>query len=76
MKHSWRAWFPSPRVAIVAAALVVATVWVSTRPTNTQPQIAQDDIPVLENMDVLSNFDVLTELPPPAQVDDGGQQQN
>lgn len=68
----WAAFMPAPRVAIAAAVLVAATVWVGTRPNN-PPQIAQDDIPVLENLDVLSNFDVLTELPPPVQADDGGQ---
>ena len=73
VKQSWWAWFmPAPRVAIAAAALVLATVWVGTRPSPA-PQIAQDDIPVLENLDVLSNFDVLTELPQPAQADDGSQ---
>lgn len=72
VKQSWWAWFPAPRVAIAAAALVLATVWVGTRP-NQQPQIAETDVPVLENLDVLSNFDVLTELPPPVQADDGGQ---
>ena len=68
----WAVFLPAPRVAIAAAMLVAATVWVGTRP-NPQPQIAQDDIPVLENLDVLSNFDVLTELPQPVQADDGGQ---
>ncbi|PYU11975.1 MAG: hypothetical protein DMG37_14875 [Acidobacteria bacterium] len=72
VKQSWWAWFPAPRVAIAAAMLLLATVWVGTRP-NPAPQIAQDDIPVLENLDVLSNFDVLTELPQPVQADDGGQ---
>lgn len=73
-KQSWWVWFPAPRVAFAAAMLLLATVWVGTRP-NTPPQITQDDIPVLENYDVLSNFDVLTELPQPPPVDDGGQQQ-
>lgn len=73
VKQSWWAGFlPAPRVAIAAAMLLLATVWVGTRP-NPQPQIAQDDMPVLENLDVLSNFDVLSELPPPVQADDGGQ---
>ena len=73
MKQSWWAWFmPAPRVAIAAAMLLLASVWIGTRP-NALPQIAQEDIPVLENYDVLSNFDVLTELPPPVQSDDGGQ---
>lgn len=68
----WAAFLPAPRVAIAASALVLATVWVGTRP-NPAPQIAQEDIPVLENLDVLSNFDVLTELPQPVPADDGGQ---
>jgi len=72
-RQSWWAWFmPAPRVAIAAAMLLLATVWVGTRPNN-PPQIAQEDIPVLENLDVLSNFDVLTELSQPVQADDGGQ---
>ena len=72
----WAAFLPAPRVALAAAMLLLAMVWIGMRPGNSQPQIAQDDIPVLENYDVLSNFDPLTELPPPVQVDDGGQQQN
>ncbi|HEX8836720.1 MAG TPA: zf-HC2 domain-containing protein [Candidatus Acidoferrum sp.] len=75
VKQGWWTWLmPAPRVAVAAAMLVAAMVWVGTR--HNQPQIAQDDIPVLENYDVLSNFEPLTELPPPVQADDGGQQQN
>jgi anti-sigma factor RsiW len=77
VKQSWWAWLmPAPRVAIAAAMLVAAMVWVGTRPGHNQPQIAQEDIPVLENYDVLSNFEPLTDLPPPVQADDGGQQQS
>jgi len=76
VKQSWWAWFASsPRVAFAASMLLLASIWIGTRPVSA-PQVAQEDIPVLENYDVLSNFDVLTELPQPAQVDDGGQQQN
>ena len=76
VKQSWWAWFmPTPRVTIAAAMLLLATAWVSTHSANNQPQIAQEDIPVLENYDVLSNFDLLSEWPQPVQVDDGGQQQ-
>ena len=76
VKQSWWAWFaPSPRVAFAASMLLLASIWIGSRPVSA-PQVAQEDIPVLENYDVLSNFDVLTELPQPAQVDDGGQQQN
>lgn len=76
VKQTWWAWFmPSPRVALAAAMLLLASVWIGTRP-NTQPQIAQEDMTVLENYDVVSSFEPLTELPQPVQVDDGGQQQN
>src|SRR5207249_1276555 len=41
VKQSWWAWImPAPRVAIAAAMLLLATVWVGTRPSS--PQIAQD----------------------------------
>ena len=74
LKQSWWAWWmPAPRVAVAAFVLMMATMWVGT-PSKNQPQIAQEDIPVLENYDVLSNFDPLTELPQPVQADDGGQQ--
>ena len=73
VKQSWWAWFPAPRVAFAASVLGLATIWVATRPNN-PPQIAQEDIPVLENYDVLSNFEPLTELPAPVEEDDGGQQ--
>jgi anti-sigma factor RsiW len=73
-KQSWWAWFtPSPRVALAASLLLLATVWIGTQSPN-QPQIAQEDIPVLENYDVLSNFDPLTELPQPVQADEATQQ--
>jgi anti-sigma factor RsiW len=75
VKQSWWAWFtPSPRVAFAASLLLLATVWIGTHSTNNSPQIAQDDIPVLENYDVLSNFEPLTELPPPVQADEATQQ--
>jgi anti-sigma factor RsiW len=77
VKQSWWAWFtPSPRVAFAASLLLLASVWIGMHSTNNPPPISQDDMTVLENYDVLSNFEPLTELPQPAQVDDGGQQQN
>jgi anti-sigma factor RsiW len=75
VKQSWWAWFaPSPRVAFAASLLVLATVWIGMRSNSNQPAIAQEDIPVLENYDVLSNFEPLTELPQPVQADETGQQ--
>jgi anti-sigma factor RsiW len=75
VKQSWWAWFaPSPRVAVAASMLLLATVWIGKESGTPPPQIAQDDIQVLENYDVLSNFELLTELPPPVQADDTTQQ--
>lgn len=74
-KQSWWAWFaPSPRVAFATSMLLLATVWIGTRSNSNQAAIAQDDIPVLENYDVLSNFEPLTELPQPVQADEANQQ--
>ena len=74
VKRSLWGWFaPSPRVAFAASLLVAATIWLGSF-SPTPPAIAQDDIPVLENYDVLSNFEPLTELPQPVQADDADQQ--
>lgn len=70
----WAAFLPAPRVALAAAMLLLATVWMGTQSNKNQPQIAQDDIPVLENYDLLSSFDPLTELPQPVQPEDATQQ--
>ena len=74
VKQSWWAWFaPSPRVAFAASLLLLATVWIGTHSNSSQVPIAQEDVPVLENYDVLSNFELLTELPPPVQADETNQ---
>ncbi len=75
VKQSWWGWFaPSPRVAFAASLLVAATIWLGSVPSDPRPMIAQEDIPVLENYDVLSNFEPLTELPQPVQADEADQQ--
>jgi ferric-dicitrate binding protein FerR (iron transport regulator) len=70
-------WLPSPRLAFAVTALVAMSVWMATMPritTNELPmtgvQVEVDfslirDLPVLENYDVLSKFDALSELPAP-----------
>src|SRR5271169_3967762 len=78
VKQGWFAWFtPSPRVAFAATLLLLATVWVgyeSTPRSLTAADEAQinQDLPVLENFDVLSDFGALTDLPQPVQPDDTG----
>lgn len=74
-KQSWWAWFtPSPRVAFAASMLLLATVWVGRYSVYEPPPIDQADIPVLENYDVISSFEPLTELSQAAPADEAGQQ--
>jgi len=74
-KQGWWAWFtPSPRVAFAASVLFLATVWVGSYSVIDPPQIDQADVPVLENYDVISSFEPLTELPQPVQAEDATQQ--
>ena len=76
-KQSWWAWFtPSPRVAFAASMLLLATVWIGSRQDN--PLTADDidninqNMSVLENYDVISDFGALSDLPQPVQADDNG----
>ncbi len=74
VKQSWWAWFaPSPRVAFAASMLLLATVWLGSRPSE-HPATAEQDLPVVENADydVISNFAPLTDLSQAAPDDDPG----
>jgi anti-sigma factor RsiW len=83
VKQSWWAVFaPSPRAAFAASLLLLATIWIGSRPGNvninnnaasngTAAQgIDPNDLPVLENYDILANFEPLEDLPQPVQGDD------
>jgi anti-sigma factor RsiW len=81
-KQSWWAWFtPSPRIAFAASMLLLATVWIGfkTEPISpfADPQEADmqmmQDMPVLEDHDVISSFEPLKDLPQPVQADEAGQ---
>jgi len=78
VKQGWWAWFtPSPRVAFAASLLLLATVWIGSRPTDRTLTAAEEaqinqDLPVLENYDVLSDFGALTDLPQPVQPEETG----
>jgi anti-sigma factor RsiW len=68
-------WLPSPRFSLAVAALVIFSIWISSMPQAPNNQTASNqaaaeadfrmirDLPVLENYDVLSKFDALSELP-------------
>jgi anti-sigma factor RsiW len=74
-KQSWWAWFtPSPRVAFAASMLLLATVWIGSRTDNALTAGDIDNIdqnmPVLENYDVISDFAPLSDLSQQAPDDD------
>lgn len=79
VKKSWWTWYvPSPRVAFAASLLLAAGIWFGSRPAQMNPGLSStaansninpDDLPVLENYDVITNFEPLTDLPP-VQADD------
>jgi len=76
-KQSWWTWFaPSPRVAFAASMLLLAAVWIGSRRPETSLNASEvekinQNMPVLENFDVLSNFAPLTDLPQPVQAEEG-----
>ena len=77
-KQSWWAWFaPSPRVALAASMLLLAMVWVGSRTGETTLNAGDiekinQNMSVLENYDVISDFAPLSELPQPVQADEAG----
>lgn len=75
-KSNWWAWLRvPPRVAFAASALLVASLLFGYRSRMVEPVVHVDDaqmmqdLPVLEDHDVLTNFEPLKELPPPADDD-------
>ena len=77
----WTVFMPSPRAALAASMLLLATIWIGSRPGPTTPgnspnvavnpaNIDPNDLPVLENYDILANFEPLEDLPQPVQGDD------
>jgi anti-sigma factor RsiW len=83
---------PQPRLALSAALLAVLAVWIvigkpthHTQPVTTKavdPQSQQEDFNAIKNLDVLENYDVVTsmdalsELVPPNAPGTDGTQQN
>jgi anti-sigma factor RsiW len=86
-KRGWFTWLPQPRLALSAAFLVALSVWVvkmepqrlgpAIAPTNAAAQQQEDfnaikDLGVLENYDVVTNMDALSELAPSQPADQQG----
>jgi anti-sigma factor RsiW len=77
VRHGLWGWLPSPRLAFAVTALVAMSVWMAFMPRITINHPAMTgvageadfgmirDLPVLENYEVLSTFDALSELPAP-----------
>jgi anti-sigma factor RsiW len=72
----------SPRIAFAASMLLLMALWLGYRngtpivpviPDNDQAMM--QDLPVLEDHDVLQNFEPLKDLPAPAQADDASESQ-
>jgi len=83
VKQDWWAWLRvSPRVAFAAPMLLFAAIWLGYVERPIAPPVQVDDaqlmqdLPVLEDHDVLANFEPLKVLPPPVQNDENpdGQQ--
>jgi anti-sigma factor RsiW len=82
-KSSWWAWLHvSPRIAFAASMLLLMALWLGYRngtpiapviPDNDQAMM--QDLPVLEDHDVLQNFEPLKDLPPGPEDDDADAQQ-
>lgn len=74
-KSLWTRLVPSPRLAFAATLLLALSVWIASLPPSPPPNrpVAANteaefkmikDLSVLEDYDVLSNFEALSELPP------------
>jgi anti-sigma factor RsiW len=87
VKQSWWAWLRvSARVTLAASLLLLAAVWVGfysrpsmpalpwSNPIEADAQMIQD-LPVLEDHDVLQNFEPLKSLPAPLQAEETSETQ-
>ena len=81
-RANWWAWLHlSPRIAFAASLLLVMALYLGYRSNPVQSPLPNDDqammqdLPVLEDHDVLQNFEPLKDLPPTAQDDDDADSQ-
>lgn len=72
-KPSWISWLPAPRMTLATALLMILSIWVGTHPANgpegmqtltaEEEASAAKDLQALKDLDVLVNFEALSELP-------------
>jgi len=74
-QRTWFSWLPAPRLAFAAALLLLLSVWVGVERapapdvaanapvTSEEDARAVKDLQRLEDLDVLANFEALSELP-------------
>jgi anti-sigma factor RsiW len=82
-KANWWAWLHvSPRIAFAASMLLLMALWLGYRTSTPIAPVIQDndqammqDLPVLEDHDVLQNFEPLKDLPSPVQSEDASDSQ-
>jgi hypothetical protein len=82
-KASWWAWLHfSPRITLAASFLLVMAVYVgyyrpgpAPVPIPNDDQAMMQDLPVLEDHDVLQNFEPLKSLPAPVQAEEANDAQ-
>jgi anti-sigma factor RsiW len=82
-QRKWFGWFvPQPRLAFSAALLIALCVWLAKMPANhigtsVSPTLQQEDFSAIQNLGVLENYDVVTKMDALSQlVPDTGDQPN
>lgn len=76
-RKSWAWLLPAPRLSLAVALLAILTLWVSNRQPVVEPVQGSEaqfrmikDLGVLENYDVLKNFEPLSDLPAAQEIHD------
>lgn len=81
-RKAWGWLIPAPRLSFAVALLAILTVWVAARQPVAEPAGGSEaqfrmikDLGVLENYDVLKNFEPLSDLPAAQEIHDQVQPQ-
>lgn len=76
-RKAWSWLVPAPRLSLAVALLAILSVWVAARQPVVEPAAGSEaqfrmikDLGVLENYDVLKNFEPLSDLPAAQEIHD------